>query len=348
MPSTPPAATTSPDSMNNGSNAPSSMEIDPPPPPSTPDRGRRDKKHRQSTLDNDSTPSKKRCESLVPSENPDKEMDIDSETSPTEDSQYQKRLKIRDHNDPDGMDIDSTTETSAEDESPPKGNATPSKSYIRLNSVSTDDTIKIMSNENLLKEPVSVSKKVGNSLSFDSIKTLPKPVLIQRAREFRDKLKSMRKIKQFRVTQNVSEDDIKALPEAKARLAYIASLKARSMSVDRTGIDQLAPPPSSDASPPNETSTTPKSTIQYPPTEESTDVGRYTSSVTNNTSSGQAIPPINKPPNPVKTITQRFISIRTKWYCEYFKKPHVELVKDIIQIVREVDSGMHLILSASN
>ena len=42
-----------------------------------------------------------------------------------------------------------------------------------------------MSMENLLKELVKISSKVGTSITFDAIKTLPKTVLIQRALDFR-------------------------------------------------------------------------------------------------------------------------------------------------------------------
>ena len=59
------------------------------------------------------------------------------------------------------------------DETPNDDNSI--KRYVCINSVITEATIRNMSNENLLKEIVSASKKIGTVVSFDSIKTLPKP-----------------------------------------------------------------------------------------------------------------------------------------------------------------------------
>ena len=340
MPTDPPAVPVSPDHMEIHSNALSSMDVDPPL-PSTPERGRRDKKHRQSTLETDTTPSKKRCESLAPSENSNMDMDT-SDTSTADDS-----LKTDDQ---------------------------PNKStYIRINSVSSDASICTMSNENLLRELVSVSSKVGAALTFDSIKTLPKPALIQRALSFRNKLKENRKAKQFRITSTTTVKEIRSLSESKAKTAYIVSLRTRSMPVNKSELDQLIPdiilkhllayhaqliqaptlakspaPPPSD-SPPNEndspmTGKNP-STSSDAPQDESTGIHKYTSTVTDDQTSKNAAPPISRPPNQIKTQSQRFISIRTKWYRDYFNKPHVELVKNIVQIVREEDPEMHLIPS---
>lgn len=149
--------------------------------------------------------------------------------------------------------------------------------------------------------------------------------------------------------------------------AYLASLRARSMPINKNEIDQLGPdviiqnilaykahllreraqeqqlPDSQDTT--SEQSLTPTGD---PPREDTTDVNRYTSEITDNTSSGKTVPPISQESNKVRTITQRFISIRTKWYRDYFKKPHAELVKEIVKIVREVDPEMHLIPSAKN
>ena len=135
--------------------SPTHMDIDSTP-LSTPDRSRRDKKSRQSTLEPNTTPSKKRCENPSSLSDSDVEMDAPAETQPTETS-------------------------------PSDSNTTKTKKYLRLSSACSDDTIISMSTENLIKEIVNVSSKVGKSLTFDSIKTLPKPVLIQRALDFRKK-----------------------------------------------------------------------------------------------------------------------------------------------------------------
>ena len=137
------------------STSPSPMDIDSN--PSTPERGRRDKKSRQNTLDPNSTPSKKRCE---------------TRTSSTDDD----------------IDMDEPMD-SASNKSPTKDKGTSStKKYLQISSSCSEETIKSMSTENLLKELVKISSKVGTSITFDTTKTLPKTVLIQRALDFRKKI----------------------------------------------------------------------------------------------------------------------------------------------------------------
>lgn len=317
------------------------MEIDNP--VSTPDRNRRDKKQRPRNLDPLASPTKKQRD-----ENPIDPIYVDMEV----DTENQ-----------DDLDANANPDTSLS-----------TIKYVKLNSLSSEGAIRSMSDDNLLKEVVIVSKKIGSAVSLDSIKSLPKSVLIQRAIEFRDKMKSLRKAKHFRVTKDVSDQEIRDLSAPKAMSAYLASLRARSKPINKNEIDQLEPgviiqnliaykaqllreynkaqqlPTSSTAtsdqsSPP---STDPPSEAPIDANEATTDVNRYTSTVIDTTSSGNIVPPIGKESNKVNTITQRFISIRTKWYRDYFKKPHVELVKEIVRIVREVDPEMHRIPSAKD
>ena len=310
-----------------------------PSPPCTPDKGRRDKKSRQRDRDSESTPSKKRCDS----NSPDPKDDID---------------------------MDDTTETQHEPPASTRTNNSDSNSikrYVRITSAITEATLRNMSNENLLKELVATSKRIGANVTFDSIKTLPKPVLIQRALEFRHKLKSLQKNTSFRILASTSADEINSLSPEKAISAYVASLKSRSMPVIKNDIDQLSHDiilknliayrdslyrslldkkqfPTT-----NDQTTACHENPAHPTSKnESTDIDRYTSVVHDNSKNPGAVPPIGNPTNPFKTISQRLISIRTKWYRDHFKKPNIELVREIVRIVRECDSEMHLIPSVTN
>lgn len=107
-------------------------------------------KNRQRELIPNSTPSKKRCDDKPTTTDDDHDMeDVSSPNPPT----------------------DATSKSA--DEAPNDENSI--KRYVCINSVITEATIRNMSNENLLKEIVSASKKIGTVVSFDSIKTLPKP-----------------------------------------------------------------------------------------------------------------------------------------------------------------------------
>ena len=304
--------------------------------PSTP---RRDKKSRQRDLDPASTPSKKRCD------NSDNYSDTDV-----------------DMDDPPTGTASNTSPSSAQTKNS-------SKKCFRINSVCTEETIRSMSTENILKELVSVSSKLGSVLTFDAIKTLPKPVLITRAIEFRDKLKLSRqsKPKGVRINTETSEETIRSFSQAQAISAYLASLRDRSMPIDKAVIDQMSPgditnllisyrsclitssqhtvsSPLEENPSPNDERTPDNGESKEP----SNNVSKYTSTVQDEDMNPNDIPSITQNQNRVKTQSQRFISIRTKWYRDHFKKPHVELVNEIVRIVREVDSEMHLIPSKTD
>ena len=319
----------------------------------TPERGRRDKKSRQRELDPTSTPSKKRCDTMTTEASDDVVMD--DTTEPTED----ESPKI-------------ANESTKDKASPAAATNSTSKKYLRLNSISSDLTIQSMSTENLIRELVSVSSKLGSVITFESITNLPKTVLIQQAKDLRDKLTKKTNSKSFRVTTATSEEAIKSLPAPKAMSAYMASLRARSIPINKTEIDQLSPEdiitkllsyrssllqsnkdaPSTgtltDNSGPNNAGKSPDPRSPPPPHDPSIDVNQYTSKVQDKQLPSNAVPPISTETNKVKTVSQRFISIRTKWYREHFKKPHIELVKEIVRIVRSVDPSMHLIPSKSD
>lgn len=112
---------------------------------------------------------------------------------------------------------------------------------MRLNSVLPEATIRHISIDNLLKELVSASAKIGLVLTFGSIKTLPKTALIQRAIECRDKLKTIRKAKSFKVTADTSDDALKSLRPNQAMAPYVCSLRSRSIPVSKNELDQLPP-----------------------------------------------------------------------------------------------------------
>ena len=127
--------------------------------------------------------------------------------------------------------------------------------------------------------------------------------------------------------------------------AYLSSLRARSMPMNKTEIDQLPPDvilknllacrdslfrslqyakkSQSESSPLSTKDDLPKDDS---PKDESTDINCYTSNMNKQNKDASSVPPINKTPNSIKTISQHLISIRTKWYREHFQKPHIDLV----------------------
>ena len=185
----------------------------------------------------------------------------------------------------------------------------------------------------------------------------------------------MRTTTKNRVLSSTSNSEITSLSDSHAMSVYLASLRARSLPVDKSAIDQLSPLDikkqltiyrdslittsnnAKSAAPPSDTpngenthdtpsSSEPTSTTTH--SDKVNDVNNYTSTVKDTPSAGSSIPPINKESNPAKTISQHFISIRTKWYREHFNKPHIELVREMVRIVRECDPQMYLVPSAKN